>query len=563
MQRSNTQYQHQRLSWRLLIVGLVLLLALAALLARFSDLDFIQRHFLHTALDDESQHLMIVPGERGDIFDRNGVPLAVSVPIDTIVFDPQVLLDHPQDWDRLVANPELHLTVEKLTQLLQQHAKSRYLIIRQHMPPSLAQKITDLHIPGVYAQTSFTTYYPMGAPDAQLVGFTNNNNQGQDGLELGYNRWLSGSPGERLVTETAINQITRLDHWIKKPHSGHDLHLSVDSRIQFIAYQALKKEVTKTRAASGSVVVLNPKNGEVLAALSYPSFNPNNIADHVGPYVRNRAMTDGFEPGSTMKVMTLSAAIDSGQYTPETPVNTSPGYWRVQGHFIRDDNNNGLTTVTGVLKHSSNVGAAKIALSLPWRDVYNRIAKAGFGSYPGGFFPGTTSGYLPMFHQLTKLDYATLSFGYDVSVSTLQLARAYAAVANQGVEYPISFRLRKHPPQGTRLMPAKTAQMMMTMMRTVVEPGGTGIRANIVHYQVVGKTGTSNKVGQHGFSNINYNAIFAGIAPMKNPALVIVVHINEPHYGWAVRFGGVSAAPVFAQIARRSLPLLGVNPSTA
>jgi cell division protein FtsI (penicillin-binding protein 3) len=334
--------------------------------------------------------------------------------------------------------------------------------------------------------------------------------------------------------------------------------LSIDARIQYVAYAALKDQVTKTEAINGSAVVLNPYTGEVLAAVSYPSFNPNDMAHRIGSAVRDAAITDIFEPGSTMKVFTISEALKSGQYTPTTPIDTSPGWILIQGHRIYDDSDNGLIDVTRVLKFSSNVGATKIALTLPWQNLYDLFTSVGFGHTPAGGFPGAENGLMIPFKKLSTLEYCTMAFGYAIAVSTLQLGHAYTVIANGGTQYPVTFLKQTQPLAGTPILPGWVTADLRMMLITVVQPGGTATRANIPNYTVVGKTGTTNKVGPHGLEANAHNAMFAGLIPQNHPMFVIVVHMNNPIKGFDVRFGGFSAAPVFAKIAQSVMAMYGV-----
>lgn len=547
--------------WRWLFVLLIFVVIIAALIYRVIALTDIQQPFLAAHANNESIHTHIIPANRGTIYDRNGVALAVSTPIDNIVLDAYVLKNYPEKWAALASVKTLNLSVDQIQQILKNHPRSQFMYLKKNVPPAIANQIADLQIPGVSMQLKQKTYYPQGASMAQLVGFTNSHNRGADGLELSFDAKLKGIPGEERVLENAHHQVIKVLKILKPAHPGQDLYLSVDSRIQTIAYEALKKQVEKVAAKSGSVVVLDVKTGEVLAAVSYPSFNPNDPSDRLGSEVKDRAITDQFEPASTVKVLTLGVALESGQYTPDTQIPTSPGYFFVGGHRIKDDSDFGLLTTTSVLTKSSNVGISKIALSLPHDKVYNQFLEAGFGALPTYEFPGATPGMIHPRGQGGDFEYATMAFGYSVAASLIQLAHFYAAIANEGIMMPIAFTRLKQAPKGTVFMPPNITKQLVAMLHTVVGPKGTGLLANIPGYQVAGKTGTSHLVGPHGFYKHRFNAIFIGLAPLKDPRLLVAVRMNDPSAHYYDGFGGVSAAPVFAQVTEAALEFLGVPPT--
>ncbi|MDF2940804.1 MAG: penicillin-binding protein [Gammaproteobacteria bacterium] len=545
---------------RFLTILAILLLIVGLVVGRLFYLAEIDKSFLRDKGMAEADHPLIVPAYRGLILDRNGIPLAISAPIDNIVFDPKVLIQSPASWEQLASNSDLGLSFDQIKAMLSSHANSQYFVAKRNLPPAVAEEIASMQIPGVYIEKKHESFYPFGPAIAQLIGFTDFNDTGQDGLELAFNKQLQAVNGRELVTENALGQVLTIDSMIKRPSDGQNLTISIDSRIQYAAYEALENEVTSTQATSGSVVVLDPQTGEVLAAVSYPSFNPNSYTDRSGTNVKDRAITDTFEPGSTMKVITLAAALDSGKYTATTPIDTDPGFFFVDGNKIRDDGNYGLIDTTAVLTKSSNVGISKIALSLPRETVYSMFTNLGIGSSPSGMFPGEANGFMYPADSVGDFQFATMTFGYSVSVSLLQLARVYAAIANNGILLPVSFLKIDSPPSGTRAMSAKTAQTLIQMLQTVVGPGGTGILANIPGYEVAGKTGTAHQVNpQGGYYRDRYNALFVGLAPADNPRVVIAVRIDNPQ-GYYNSFGGVSAAPVFAQVAQQAMHVLGIPP---
>ncbi|NCX93896.1 MAG: penicillin-binding protein 2, partial [Gammaproteobacteria bacterium] len=494
---------------------------------------------------------------------------AVSTPMSNVVFDCKVMLENQNTWGKLSRNKALGLSLFEITEIVTAHPSSRFFYVKKGLPPDQAKTIADLKIPGVVIENKPETFYPLGATTAQLVGFTDVNNAGQDGIELLYDKVLQATPGVALVTTNALGQTLSVEKIITPPHPGNDIYLSIDSRIQYAAYQALKNEVENTHAENGSVVVLDPKTGEVLAAVSYPSFNPNNWDDRTGAKVKAGSITDSFEPGSTAKIVTMSVALDSGKYTLQSTVDTTPGYYFVKGHRIHDDGAPGVLTLTGIIAKSSNVGASKIALSLPHQDVYNRFLAFGVGSSPGSSFPGQTFGVIHPFQRIGDFEYATMSFGYAFSTSLLQLARAYAAVADDGQLRPTSLIKIDTPEPATRIMKSQTAHDIIQMMRAVVvgEDGTaslknipTGLLANIPGYDVAGKTGTAHIAGPHGFYKDRFNAMFVGVSPAGDPRVVIAVRINHP-IGHFNSFGGISAAPVFAIIATACMRELQIPPT--
>jgi len=420
-----------------------------------------------------------------------------------------------------------------------------------------------MNIPGVYVQRNQQSYYPEGAALGQLVGFTDVNDVGQSGLELAYNNYLKPTYGKQAVTESALGQIYSINHLIKEAKDGHDLYLSVDSRLQYVTYQALASQVNSIGAKWGAAVVMNPHTGEVLAAVSYPSYNPNSITDRAGSNVKDQAITDQVEPGSTMKPVTISAALASGKYTPTDKVDTNPGYYTLDGHKVADDSNNGILTLTGIITRSSNVGVSKVGLTLNRQMLYNMFGEYGFTHKPsGGKFPGEAAGFMYPLKRLGDFQFATMMFGYSISASVLQLARMYSVFANGGILYPASYVKLDEPPKGVRVVSPEVAKEMMMMLKTVVAPksGGTGLLANVPGYVVGGKTGTSQVLTAGGYSTTRHNAFFVGVIPADNPQLVIaVVMINPPGY-WE-GFGAIGAAPVFQKIALAAMHILGIAPS--
>lgn len=549
---------------RLKVVIFILILIVAIILVRLLFLTTLDRAFLMNKSAQQANHPRVIPASRGVIFDRNSVPLAVSAPIDSIIFDGKVLSQTPSDWERLAANPDLGLSYTDIQNLLAPNPNSRYIIAKKSLPPDIADSVDEMNIPGVYVQRNEQSFYPEGSALAQFVGFTDNSDAGQSGIELAYNNFLKPTYGRQSVTESALGQTYSINHLIKDAKDGNDLYLSIDSRLQYAAYQAVAAQAQSIGAIWGGAVIMNPHTGEVLAAVSYPSYNPNTMTTRSGENLKDRVLTDNLEPGSTMKPVTVTAALISGQYSPTTPVDTNPGYVMVGGHKIVDDSLFGMLNVTSVITKSSDIGISKIGLSLPRQELYNTFLSYGFGQKPaGGKFPGETPGYVYPLNVLGDFQFATMMFGYSISASLLQMARAYSAMANGGVLLPISYLKLDAPPQGTRIMDPKVASEMVKILETVVNPatGGTGLLANVPGYTVAGKTGTAQFLGPGGYSTSKHNAFFVGIVPANDPQLVIAVVMYGPNGYWP-GFGAIGAAPVFSKIAMASMHILGIPPST-
>lgn len=546
---------------------LFILIAFTILIGgRLLYLATIDRDFLLSKGVQQANHPRVIAASRGVIFDRNGVPLAVSAPIDNIIFNARVMgTDSNAQLQALANNPALGLSFDDIETLIATNPTSQYIIAKKNLPPSDADSIDNMNIPGVYVERNQQSYFPQGPAFAQLVGFTDVNDVGQGGLELSYDHFLAPVYGKQSVTESALGQTYSINRVLQEARDGHDLYLSIDARLQYVAYQALAAQVQAKGADWGGAVIMDPHTGEILAAVSYPSYNPNSITDRSGAEVKDRAITDQLEPGSTMKPVTISEALQSGQYQPNTPIDTNPGFYMLDGNKIRDDSNNGLIDVTGVITRSSNVGVSKIGLSLDRQDLYNLFLAYGMGQKPsGGKFPGEASGFVYPLSQLGDFQFATMMFGYSISESLVQMARMYSAIANHGMILPVSYVKLDSPPSGTQIIDSKVAEEMVKILETVVNAklGGTGFLADVPGYLVGGKTGTSHMVNPNGGYYANkYNAFFVGMIPANHPRLVIAVAISDPT-GYSNSFGGISAAPVFSRIALAAMHILGITPST-
>ncbi len=557
MNTSTTQISS---AWRNHFLLGVLLLAAAMLMWRMVDLHVLRHDFLQGQGNARSLRTVSMAAHRGMITDRHGEPLAISTPVDSIWANPQVLSLHR---DRLADLAKaLGKDTDDLQQLIGSKRKREFVYLKRHSHPDRVQKVMALNIPGVALQREYRRYYPSGEVTGHLVGFTNIDDVGQEGVELVYDDLLRGVPGSKHVVKDRLGRIIKNIDSIKLPEPGGVLVLSIDRRIQYLAYSELKKAVLKHKAKSGSAVVLDVVTGEVLAMVNQPSFNPNNRRKLKGRNYRNRAVTDVFEPGSTLKPFTVAAALESGKYKPSTSVNTSPGYFKVGSNTVRDSHNLGTIDVATILQKSSNVGASKMALSLTPEQHWHMLARMGFGEVTGSGYPGESSGMLSDYRKWREIDRATLAYGYGISTTLLQLTQAYSILANDGIARPIKLTrvddLKYVRDQQQRVIESSTAKQIRRMLQRVVEPGGTGTRAAIKNYHVAGKTGTVRKSGVGGYLEDRYLSLFAGIAPATNPRLAMVVLINEPNNG--DYYGGVVAAPVFSNVIAGALRLLNVSP---
>ena len=536
---------------------LALLAVLPALLVwRAVDLQLLQHEFLQNQGD--ARHLRSVPiaAHRGMILDREGEPLAISTPVASVWVNPQEVADEPRQLARLARL--LDIPYRSLRNLVNRYGNKEFVYVRRHVNPDLAAKVRAADLDGVYIRREYRRYYPAGEVTAHLVGFTNIDDHGQEGLELAYDSWLSGSDGLKRVVRGGRGKVVEDVEQIRRMEPGKDLVLSIDRRVPFLAYRELKAAVKRHRARAGSVVVLDVRTGEVLAMVNQPSFNPNRRKRSRSARYRNRAMTDVFEPGSTVKPFTVAAALETGRYRAATRIDTTPGILKVGHNTVRDHRNYGVIDVEHVLTKSSNVGASKIALSLKPEQLWSVYSRVGFGRDSGSAFPGEAAGFLPHHERWRRFKQATLSFGYGLSVTPLQLARAYAVLAADGVRRPVSLLRVARPPAGEQVLEPAVARAVRRMLETVVGPEGTGRLARIEGYSVAGKTGTVHKVTDKGYAEDRYLSLFAGMAPAGRPRLVTVVIIDEPR--GEKYYGGEVAAPVFSRITAGALRLLDVPP---
>jgi cell division protein FtsI (penicillin-binding protein 3) len=529
---------------------------MSMLIWRSVDLQVLNKEFLQEHGDARAVRVVEIPAHRGMITDRNGEPLAISTPVNSVWATPHKVLMSAIDLAPL-ANL-LEMNVEELEILLKDRFGRDFVYLKRHVDPVLSEKIAALDIPGISFQQEYRRYYPTGEVASHLIGFTNIDDIGQEGLELAYDEWLRGTPGSKRVLKDRLGRIVANIESIRPAKSGRVLELSIDRRIQYLAYREMKSAVNLHRARAGSLVMLDAKTGEVMALVGQPSYNPNNRNGLRSGFFRNRAITDAFEPGSTLKPFTIVTALQSGFYSPVTPVDTRPGYIKVGNHTIRDISNYGVIDLASVIKKSSNVGATKIALSLEPEMLWETLNNFGFGKITGSGFPGETAGRLDIPDNWSEVELATIAFGYGLSVTVLQLAQAYLVLANTGNLLPLSFHKITEPVNGHRVLPEKVSAQVLDMLEAVVQKGGTGYRAAVNGYRVAGKTGTVHKSKAGGYSEDRYLSLFAGMAPVSNPRLVMVVMIDEPRGGQ--HYGGQVAAPVFSRVMSGALRLLNVSP---
>jgi len=499
--------------------------------------------------------IVSVSAHRGAIMDRNGEQLAISTPVDSIWAIPRKLLKE-KNLQKLASL--LNRSEDELSKFLRARIKRDFVYLKRHADPILVDKIKKLGIKGVLTQPEYKRYYPTAEVTSHIIGVTNIDDKGQEGIELAYNKILSGKSGKKRVLKDRLGSVIRDIENVKSSEPGTDLQLSIDKRIQFLAYRELTAAVKNHQAIRGTLVMLDTKTGEVIAMVGQPSFNPNNRSWSKDA-ARNRSVIDVFEPGSTMKVFTIAAGLESGIFTPKTIINTSPGTFKVGNHSISDQRDYGSIDVTTVITKSSNIGASKIALALRPEYFYDVLSRFEFGQTTGSGFPGERSGTLKSFDTWTEHDMATLSFGYGVEVTSLKLAHAYSVIANDGIKLPVTFFKTDNFVEGERVISKKIAKQIRDMLETVVSKG-TARKAAIKGYRVIGKTGTTHiNNPQGGYFDDRYRSLFVGIVPASNPRFVTVVTIDEPNKDTG-HFGGAVAAPVFAKVMEGSLRILNIPP---
>lgn len=536
---------------------LIFMLCSVALIARAVNLQVMETDFLQGQGKARYLREVTIASTRGVITDRNGEPLAVSTPVDSVWVNPGELLEYPEKIKLLATL--IGANAEEIERKLTQRSGKEFVWLRRRLSPYVADQVRELNIPGVNLQKEYRRFYPAGEVTSHVIGFTNIDDIGQEGLELAYDSWLAGSPGSKRVIKNRKGQTIEEVELIKESVPGHDLNLSIDKRLQYLAYRELKSTIDEHAARSGSVVVLDVDSGEVLAMVNQPSYNPNkpNDPDQDTDGMRNRAVTDVIEPGSVMKPIAMTSVLENRIATPTTPIETSPGYTVISGHTIRDHNNYGLLDSTGVLTKSSNVGITQLALQLEPEQMWDTYSRFGFGEATGTGFPGESAGVLRNHRRWRRLEQATISYGYGVSATPLQLAQAYAAIANGGKLRQPAFILGSNNPPISAIDP-DIANAVAKMLETVTTIAGTGKRARVANYRIAGKTGTSHKASASGYAAARYVSSFAGFGPASNPRLVCVVVINDPT--GEEYYGGLVAAPLFSEVMTGAMRILNIPP---
>ena len=531
-------------------------ICMAGLLFRAVDLQVLNKEFLQDHGDARALRVVKIPAHRGMITDRNGESLAISTPVNSIWAVPRKVMAADAKLDQLAKY--LHMDEKELSSLLKDRIGRQFVYLKRHVAPALAEQVMLLNIPGVSLQREYRRYYPAAEVTSHVLGFTNIDDSGQEGIELAYDNWLKGSPGSKRVLKDRLGRVVENIESINTPDPGNELVLSIDRRVQYLAYRELKSAVNHHKARAGTLVMLDVKTGEIIAMVGQPSYNPNNRTGLKSGHYRNRALTDVFEPGSTLKPFTIATALESGLYNLKSTIDTHPGFFKVGDHTIRDHRDYGVIDLVTVIKKSSNIGASKIALSLEPLDLWSTLTKVGFGQATGSGFPGEVSGYLNPYNNWSEVEQATMSFGYGISTTALQLAHAYMPFATDGMMLPVSFLKVTEPVSSSRVFSASVARQVRTMLETVVQIDGTGNKALVEGYRVAGKTGTVHKTTVGGYSEDRYLSLFAGMAPASNPRLIAVVIIDEPKGDQY--YGGLVAAPVFANVMAGALRLLDIPP---
>jgi cell division protein FtsI (penicillin-binding protein 3) len=555
MRRAPKTTVAERAGWRSAVLLLGFALCAVALEGRILYLQLVDRDFLAEQANDRHLRTVQIPAHRGSLLDRYGDPLAVSTPVDTIYANPKELKPSLERLGELAA--ALEQDDESLARRVTSNLEREFVYLARRVSPAKAQRVLDLDLPGVGTIREYGRYYPAGEVTGHVVGFTDVDDKGQEGLEAAFNHWLEAEIGSKRVIQDRRGQVINDVELLRHARPGRDLRTSIDLRLQYLAYRELKAVVDDTGARSGSVVVLDPRTGEVLAMANQPSYNPNDRSQYVPDNYRNRAATDIFEPGSSFKPFVMAAALETDRYGPRTPVDTS-GVISIGTYVIKDPQDLGRIDLTTVLAKSSNVGAARVALTMEPRAISDVLTRFGIGRLTDSAFPGESAGMLDDAKHWRTINQATLSYGYGVAVTALQLARAYAAIAADGVVRPVSLLALDEPPPGERVISAETARDLTSMLEAVVSADGTGYRAAVRNYRVAGKTGTTHKAGVGGYDSERHGAVFGGFAPATNPRFVVVVMLNEPQT--AAYHGGEIAAPAFANIVSGALRVHAVPP---
>ena len=544
--------------WRSKMIVAAMALGFLGLVGRAVHVQVIDNDFFLRQGEVRFARTLELPANRGRVLDRNGVLLASSVPAPSIWANPEDLERDPVKLRRLARL--LEMSPAELDKKLKNEEKT-FVWLRRQMDEPVVKEIRALGIKGIYEIKEYKRLYPEGEAAAHIVGFTNVEDKGQEGVELIFQKQLAGQPGSRRVIKDRLGRVVEAVGETVHPVDGKDLQLSIDSKVQFYAYQTLRDAVKEHKAKAGSVVVLDSQTGEILALANYPSYSPSRRVNLSGEQLRNRALTDSFEPGSTMKPFTVALALEQGLVKPESMIQTAPGRINITGSTISDVHTYGMLSVSEVIQKSSNVGIVKIAMQMEPREMWEMFTELGFGQKPALPFPGVVSGRLRPYKSWRPVEQATMSYGYGVSGSLFQMARAYTVFARDGEIVPATMMKAEQQAQGTRVITAANAKAMRKMLQMAAGPGGTGQKAQTIGYSVGGKSGTARKQEGKSYASKKYRGFFVGIAPIDQPRIVVAVMIDEPSNG--VYYGGAVAAPVFSQTVQQTLRLMGVQPDMA
>lgn len=554
---SKNQYAAGLSRWRHYTVMAAGLLLFVVLLMRLTQLQLLETDFLQNESEKRTVRNHNIPAYRGMIVDRNNEPLAVSTPVKSVWANPKQIIQDQVDVSPIAAF--LSMTKSQLLARIKKNSNKEFIYLQRQMYPSIANQIAQLKVPGIGIEQEFKRFYPAAEVASHVVGFTNIDEQGIEGVELAYDEWLQGELGLGRSVKDRLGRLVKDLGIIKPAEPGNELMLSIDLRLQYQAYRELKASVKQHGAKAGSLIMVDVESGEILALVNQPAFNPNNRSEFSAQAVRNRVVTDIFEPGSTVKPFTVAAALSKGFVENETIINTHPGFIRLDRKTIRDHRDYGELDMSGILTKSSNVGVSKLALKMGGEQLWHFYQDLGLGKPVGLGLPGEHGGKIAVqANRWSALESATLSYGYGLAVTPLQLAQAYQVLANRGVKQ--SLTLIKRPlEKGRRVMSEKVATDVVNMLQNVVGPKGTARRARVDGYMVAGKTGTVHKVGSSGYEDERYLSLFAGVAPADNPKIVTVVVVDEP--GGREYYGGEVAAPIFSRVTQASLRLMNIPPT--
>lgn len=544
--------------WRYTLVSVLFGLMFVVLIAQAVYLQVVDKEYLQSQGDARYLRVKNEQPTRGMILDRYGQPLAISTPVDSIWAHPPTIMQNQSKYSYKKLTQLLGISRQQFLQLVAKNKSRQFLYLKRHLSPMQAQKIIDLDVPGINSVREYRRYYPAGPVVGHVLGFTNIDNVGQEGAELAFNKILSGHPGKTQVLKDQVGHVVEYVEQLSPVEHGEDITLSLDARIQYLAYRYLQAAVKRHRAPSASLVALDAKTGEILAMVNAPDFNPNNRAELKSARFRNRAITDLFEPGSVIKPFTIAMALDEGQVQADTVVDTSPGYMMIGRSKISDTKDYGELTVSEVIRKSSNVGSAKVAMELAPRYLVKILDDLGFGHSADIGLQGERKGLLPKRRKWRPVEHATLSYGYGLSVSALQLARAYTALATDGRVLPVSLHPVKRPPKGERVFSSGTTNELRAMLESVVSIEGTARKAAIDQYRVAGKTGTVHRLVDGRYDEDSYISVFAGFAPASDPDVVMVVVVHDPKGD--DYYGGLVAAPVFSSVMSGALRFRNVMP---